>query len=266
MRLKRSYLFLAVCVLPLLVVLKNSPLNASLHGISLTLLKPFLVISDSLVMGVSKSRDGLVRFWNTFQDQSQFQIRIAELESKLVSFEEVKRENERLNKLLGFKQTLSSKSIAAHVIGWNLSPWRKTVVLDKGKAQGIKKDMVVVVAEGLVGRVAEVGPTTSQAILLIDPDSRVSAIVDQSRAQGVVVGNGSRQLTVNYLDLDSGAAIGETVMTSGVGGLFPKGIGIGKIQSIRRDPNGLHLQVDVQSFVKFSKLEEVLCLAYSRAD
>lgn len=139
------------------------------------------------------------------------------------------------------------------------------MILDKGSKDGLKKEMAVVVAEGVVGRILEVGPVTARVILLLDPEARVGTITEQSRAQGIVAGDGSPKLHMEYLTLDSGVVVEETVITSGVGGIFPKGLRIGTIESISRDPDGLHLAAYIRPFVSFSKLEEVICLESSQA-
>ncbi len=262
MRPRRSYTLLAIAVLPALALLQNSKISEPVHTASLTVLKPVMLLAHSGVQAASDVRDSFGRFWRTFNAQKQYETKMADLESKLVQYDEALRENDRLKKLLGFKQTLARKSTAAHVIAWDISPWRKTIILDKGTKEGVKKDMAVMVPEGLVGRVLEAGPSTARAILLIDPDARVNAAADESRAQGVVGGDGSAQLRMTYLGLDAGAAVGETVLTSGVGGLFPKGLKIGKITALVKDSSGLHLSATVEPFAPFTKLEEVLCLEY----
>ena len=262
MRSRRSYYFLAVFVLPLLVLLQNPQIKEPLRGISLAAFKPFLIFGQSTTDFFSTAREGISRFWKTFHVQAAYETHIAELESEVNQLREKAKENDRLLKLLEFRNALAGKKIAARLIGWDPSPWRKTMILDKGTQQGIRKDMTVVVPEGLVGRILEVGPSTSRVILLQDSDSRVSAMADESRAQGVAAGNGEEELTLDYLELESGVAVGETVSTSGLNGLFPKGIRIGKISSISKDDTGLHLQAKVHSFVRFSKLEEVLCLGF----
>ncbi len=144
-----------------------------------------------------------------------------------------------------------------------MTPWKRVIVLDKGSRHGIKKDMVLVAPEGLVGRVLEAEPFTARAILLPDPDSRVSALTSVSRSQGVIAGSGMEKLRMKYLALDTEIAVGEEVITSGIESLFPKGLLIGKIESIERDSDGLHLLAVVTPAVSFSKLEEVLCLVSS---
>jgi len=105
-----------------------------------------------------------------------------------------------------------------------------------------------------------VSPETSHVLLLVDPDARVSALADESRAHGMIEGNGSPHLEMTYLDLDSEVAVDEIAISSGVGGIFPKGIRIGKITALKRDSDGLHLRASVKSFVNFNKIEELLCI------
>ncbi|MDD5218750.1 MAG: rod shape-determining protein MreC [Candidatus Omnitrophica bacterium] len=266
MRFRFSYYLLIILVLPLLFVLQNPRINAPLHRASLTVLKPALMGGHVIASTISGTWNKAVQFWNSFQNEGIYEKQVQELKAQLLYYHEAMRENERLKSLLAFKDTVPSKTIAARIIGWDLSPWRKTAILDKGKLQGLKKDMIVMVPAGLVGRILEVNPTTSRLILLVDSDARVSAVAENSQAQGVVFGDGSTKLSMKYLDLDSGVAVGETVLTSGVGRLYPRGLGIGKIESIGKDSNGLHLDVAVEPFVQFSKLEEVLCLEYFQAE
>lgn len=264
MRSRRPYYFLAVFALPLLVFFQNPVIKEPLRAISFSLLKPFFLLTTATTDAFSTGKDNATRFWKTFQTQPDYEARITELESELGKVQEMAKENERLRKLLEFRDTLAGKKIAAQVIGWDPSPWRKTLILDKGTSQGIRKDMAVIVPEGLIGRILETGPSTSRVILLQDSDSRVSAIADKSRAQGVVAGSGREALTLEYLELESSVEVGETVLTSGLNGTFPKGIQIGKITSLSKDATGLHLQAKIHSSVRFSKLEEVICLGSSQ--
>ncbi|HXV28053.1 MAG TPA: rod shape-determining protein MreC [bacterium] len=266
MRIKRSTFFLVVFFPLLFFILQNPQISQPVHAASLTVLKPVLEAGHTIAWTLSRMGETAVDFWRTYRQENLYKLQAAELESRLIQFEEIKKENERLKDLIDFKKNLPAKTVAARVIGSDLSPWRKTLVLDKGTSQGIKKDMIVMVPGGLVGRISEAGPRTSRALLLIDPDSRVSAMTDSARAQGVAAGDGSLYLTMKYLDLDSTVSVGENVLTSGMGGMFPKGIGIGRIESLTKDESGLHLSGQIRPFVNFSKLEEVLCLAFSRAE
>ncbi len=261
---RRSYYFLAIAVLPLLLFLQRPQISEPVRSLSLTVLKPVFLAGETVTDIFRNTQGAFLRFWKAFGDQEKLETRIAFLESELLRFQEFAKENERLQKLLQFRSSESGRSVAARIIGWDPTPWKKTVILDKGTSQGIQKDMAVLVPEGLVGRVIEAGPTTARAILLTDPDSRVSAITETSRSQGILMGDGSPKIKMTYLELEGGAAVEERIITSGVGGVFPKGIRMGKIVALEKDADGLHLVAEVESFVRFSKLEEVLCLASSQ--
>jgi rod shape-determining protein MreC len=202
-------------------------------------------------------------FLNAVGKQNEYRARIQALEGQLSRFREIDRENRRLKKLLNFGLPLATRTIGARVIGEDVTPWKKVILLDKGSRHNLKKDMMVVVPEGLAGRILEVEPYTAHAILLPDSDSRVSALTATSRAQGIIAGIGTDRLQMKYLALDAEVAIGEDVITSGVGSIFQKGLQIGKIESVERDSDGLHLLALVKPSVPFSKLEEVLCLVSS---
>ncbi len=256
---------LIVASLSLFLILQSPRLRAPLHAVIFTALSPVLDTSRVVGLTISGTRSNLIRFWKTFRQEASLRLRVEELESKMTHYEEIQRENSRLIKLLDFKKTIPEKTIAAQVVGADLSPMRRTLLINKGTAHKLKKDMAVITAEGLVGRILEIGPFTARVILLTDPNARVSALTSESRAQGVISGAGTPKLLMRYLDLDGGVAIGETVITSGISGIFPKEIRIGVVESISRDPDGLHLVARVQPLVSFSKLEEVLCLESSQA-
>ena len=263
MRRWRSYYFLAVPVVALVLFFQYPRLNEAAHAIFYTLTRPVFVIGSGLRQGLYTIRYEAGNFFNAVGKQREYLGRIQELETQLVHYHEMERENQRLQRLLNFSQPLGVHTIGTRVIGEDVTPWKKVVVLDKGSRHNIKKDMVVVVPEGLAGRILEVEPYTARAILLPDPDCRVSALTAVSRAQGIIAGIGTEKLQMKYLSLDAEVAVGEDVTTSGIGSIFPKGLQIGKVESIERDSDGLHLLALVKPSVPFSKLEEVLCLASS---
>ncbi len=265
MNIKRKYYFLALFILPVLFILRAPGVTPKTNMVAQSLFKPFLSAGSSFSDSFSHFFDYFALFWKTFEEQQQNRTRITELESKLELYQEAVHENQRLKKLLDFKGTVQGNSVASRVIGWDLTPWRKMIILDKGRKQGIKQDMAVVVPEGLIGRVLEVGSSTCRVILLIDPEARVSGIASDSRGNGLIAGNGTGVLEFRFLDMDAGIAVEETVLTSGLTQLFPKGIRIGKIKSLSKDKDGLHLTAQIMPFASFSKLEEVLCIASSQS-
>ncbi len=263
---KRPFYLLIIAVLPLLFFLPQKKIHEPLHQVSLTIMKPFLIVGDSFASMIRGTNDQMHHLWNTFKNQSHLETEIKNMKGQLFSLEEAVRENERLKELLAFKENFPRKTLAVSVIGWDISPWRKTLILGKGELDGLKKNMTVVAPNGLVGRILEIAPSTARVLLLLDPDSRVSGMGAESRAHGIIAGNGSNLLTMKYLDIDAEVSVGEPVMSSGMGGIFAKGIEMGRIESISKDNDGLHLVAKIKPFVEFSKIEEVLCLDYSRGE
>ena len=264
MRQPKRYFFFAAFSVPLFFFLQNPQTSESIHTASLAFMKPLIESGNHLTQAAHDTQGSIALFWQTFR-QSQFaQDEIERLQAQMLKHEELEKENRRLKQLLAFRDTLSGKTTAARVIGWDPSLLRKMILLDKGTKDHVKKDLAIVVSEGLVGRILQSAPAASRGILLTDPEARVSAVTSESRSQGVVAGDGSRQLCMQYLDLDSGVQIGEDVLTSGVGELFPKGLRIGKIVAIAKSVDGLHLTAQIDPYVRFSKLEEVICLGSSR--
>jgi len=123
--------------------------------------------------------------------------------------------------------------------------------------------MILASDQGLVGRVASAGNHIARAILIIDGESRVSVTIQTTRDTGLLEGRGDDPLLIKWLPLDSKAKVGDAVITSGLGGSYPKGIPVGSIQSLSIDPDGLQMNAVIKPFTKFNKLEEVLCLKSS---
>lgn len=263
---KRSFYFLAFALAPLLFVFQAPARQEVLHQISLTCAKPFLVASHALSYTLQETASRLGRFWNLYRNHSELVKRLAELEQKQVEFEELAKENTRLRELLQFKKGIPAKTIASRVIGRDPAPWRRTILIDKGLVHGIKKRMAVVSAQGLVGRIVEVAPLSARAILVLDPESRVSALFQESRDLGIAEGDGSSWLRVSHIDRDSTVKVGDQVLSSGLGGVYPKGIPIGRVEMIGSEKGSLELFATVRPFVNFSKLEEILCIASSPHD
>ena len=263
---KRPFYFLALTLLPLFFFLQNPQRNETLHQISLTVSKPFFAVSEAVRETFLKTGEGLVNFFTLYRTHGELVERVQELEQQLVSYKELEKENERLRELLKFKKEIPGKTLAARVIARDAAPWRKTLVIDKGTTHGIKKMMAVVSAEGLVGRVIEAGPLSSRVILLPDPQSRVSVFFQGSRDEGIAEGDGSSWLRVTHINRESQAKVGEHVVSSGLGRVYPKGVQVGTVEMVGTEKNGLELFATVKPFVNFSKLEEVLCVALSPVD
>lgn len=192
------------------------------------------------------------------EENRQLKQKIKELNQRIIELEEAMQENKRLRGLLSFRKE-GYTNIPAQVIGESSDNWRKVVIINKGKRDGIRKDMAVVGKEGLIGRVVEVGLRSSKVMLIIDFNFKVAALVQRTRNQGIVQGN-ICSCEMRYIDKDSDVAKGDIVISSGRGGIYPKGLVIGKVDELNEDINRLYLKARILPAVNFHRLEEVLCL------
>lgn len=182
------------------------------------------------------------------------------LKNKLVELEELRQENDRLKKLLNFKREAAASLVVAKIVSRDPSNWSSSVIIDKGSNYGIQENMCVVTELGLVGKVAEVGDSTSKIILINDPNSGVAALVQRSREQGIVSGTITGQLRFHFLPLNSDVKVSDMVITSGLGGIYPKGLIVGKVTEIGEEADGLSKSCLVKPAVRLSGIEEVLII------
>ena len=168
--------------------------------------------------------------------------------------------NVRLRDLIDFQRNISERVVAAEVIGKDPSVWFKTVIIDKGEADGLARGLPVVIAQGIVGQVIEVSTHYSKVMLIVDSNSAVDALVQRTRARGVIKGESTDQCRLDYVLRKNDVRIGDTIVSSGLDGVYPKGLRIGLVsQVIEHDADIFH-EVIITPFVDFEKLEEVLVI------
>jgi rod shape-determining protein MreC len=182
------------------------------------------------------------------------------LNERIVAGNEALVANARMKALLDLKVTLPLPSLAVSVIGEDSSAWFKTLVVDRGSADGLLEGMPVVVAGGVVGRLVKVAPQSSRVLLLTDHASAIAALVQRSRARGVVRGAGEGRCSLEFTVRDEDVKVGDTVISSGIGGVFPKGLAIGEVTMVKKGEYGVFQTIEVRPTVNLGKLEEMLVL------
>jgi len=166
--------------------------------------------------------------------------------------------NVRLRNLLDFQKNITELVVAAEVIAKDPSTWFKTVIIDKGKSDGLTKGLPVVMPQGIAGQVIEVANHYSKVMLIIDRNSAVDALVQRTRARGVLKGESTDRLNLAYVLRKNDVRVGDVVLSSGLDGIYPKGLRIGLVSEIIDHEADIFHEVFITPFVDFEKLEEVL--------
>ncbi|VEN73584.1 Cell shape-determining protein MreC [Candidatus Desulfarcum epimagneticum] len=173
---------------------------------------------------------------------------------------EIEMTNSRLRGLLNFRNSLPSHVAAAEVIGRDPSRWFKTIVIDKGEADGVRKGLPVIVSGDIAGQVSEVSSRYSKVLLITDPNSAVDAMIQRNRARGVIKGEATGQCRLEYALRKNEIRKGDIVISSGIDGVFPKGLRIGYVSEVSKPDFGIFQKAVVVPYVDFERLEEALVL------
>lgn len=185
--------------------------------------------------------------------------RVAALEVQIQEERALARRGERLQLLMGIQSAMAQRTLAADVIAADATVWFRTVTINRGSNDGVRKDMALIAPAGVVGRVIDQPARhASRVQLIVDRNAGVGAVIERSRAGGVVVGDlDSRGLRFDYVPTLADVRVGDVVVTSGLDGIYPKGYVIGHVTAVQRGPTGYAL-IRVGPAVDFSALEELL--------
>jgi rod shape-determining protein MreC len=257
------FLGLFVFVVALLTTQARSPDRRQVGAIGSAVLTVLLPVQT----GMARVADAIQRMWGLYTEIGRLRVENARLRETLdgmarrnAALQEQAQATQRLERLLEFRGQMGSRSIAATVIGRDVARWFGTVQVDRGARDGVRRNAPVVTADGIVGRVIEVTPTTARVLLIADSRSAVGVLVQRVRDLGVVEGRSVRTLYLKYLSRTSDVQPGDLVVTSGQGGVFPKGLTVGRITRVVREEGELLLEAEVDAAAALDRLEEVLIL------
>ena len=207
---------------------------------------------------------GISSVWYGYADLRDVRAENVRLKSELgaarVSLQQERalaQRSEELNKLLDLKTRTTLQTTAADVLAGSAAPEFRTITIGKGSADGLRPDMAVLAPAGVVGRVIIPSAGAAKVQLLVDRNAAVGALVERSRSQGVALGLGGSLLKLDFVSDTSDVKTGDSIVTSGIDGIYPKGFLIGKVVRVDR-AGGAYRGIDVQPAVDFSRLEDVL--------
>jgi rod shape-determining protein MreC len=262
-RWKPLALFLCLILLALVFTTLKTRVTSStsfFESAVMSAVMPVQEAIDNLIHGMSNVWRGYIDLLHVRGENLRLRQSVNELQGKLHRYEEALLQQQRLRELLDLRSQVFPNPVVAEVVGIDPSQWAEAVTVNKGGLNTLRKDVAVVTHQGLVGRTVEVAPHYATVLLITDRRSAVDALVQRTRARGIVVGKSRRLCELRYVDFHEDIRVGDTIISSGLGEVYPKGLLIGTVVSVRQQSYGLFHEVDIKPAVDLTKLEEVLVL------
>jgi len=264
MHISKKYLVIVIVLIAGLVFLNFIPIfskKLSLSNIVFTIFSPiqrFFIKTGDRVSGFFEV---VLSIKDLGKENAELKKKNSELESEITKLEEMERENQILREGLNLSEKTQLSLELALVTGKDIQGIQEWLLINRGSKDGVEKDMAVISKEfALVGKIIEVIPDFSRVMLIINNKSIVAALIEGERSQGLVEKETKGKLFMDFIPRNEKLEIGERVITSGMDNIYPKGILIGKIDSIDLSQNQLFQKVTISPAVDFSKLEEVFII------
>jgi rod shape-determining protein MreC len=194
--------------------------------------------------------------WRAQQQNHELQLQLVAARSQIHQLSEQAAEAERLREMLEFKQRLPFQTVAAEVIAASPGEGSKAIYIDKGSSAGLTPDLAVITPAGVIGKVLAVFPYSAQVLLITDPSSGAGCLLQRTRAQGILKGGATNLCEVHYVVNEDPVEVGETVLTSGLDRIYPKGLPIGRV--IRAQIGDVYREIVVEPSATLDRLETVL--------
>jgi len=260
LRQRSGYLFLAVILGHILLISAQVNSRAGVPVLEAVTFGIFSEVQRGFTDGASTVR----RVWGNYiglrhlkTENDDLRRQLADAQIAIQRQQALADRARGLEKLLELKDQSTLKLTAAEIIGASATPDFQTLTIDKGTRDGLRPDMAIIAPPGVVGRIVMPTARAAKVQLLIDRNAAAGALIERSRAQGVVVGEGDDKLRMNFVSESSDIAVGDVVVTSGIDGIYPKGFVIGRVATVEKNGPS-YSRIIVKPAVNFSALEEVL--------
>ncbi|MEX0802839.1 MAG: rod shape-determining protein MreC [Candidatus Binatia bacterium] len=231
----------------------------------LWLMRPLQIVAHSTTSWIKDIQQSYFTVAGYRAENERLRKHIIQLEMERNGFLEADATNQRLQKLLDFRSRLPSGSITASIIGNSASNWFQSCLIDKGSADGVRKGMSVVTPLGVVGRVVDAAAHSAKVLLLTDPNSGIDVMVQRTRARGIVSGSLENGTVMKYVKRTEDIQVGDRLITSGLDGVFFKGLMVGTVNKVRKQTVGLFQVIEVMPAVSPAQTEVVLVVNAERS-
>lgn len=263
--LRLLIIYLSVSLL--LLIFRTGRIVKVGRALFLYLLAPNPRIVSKLLSETGRIGESISQLVSAREENKILQERITSLLQEREKLQEAISESKRLKRILNYQEETPYELVSARVVGWTPSLFSSALLVNKGINQGFEKDTPVVAwQEGVnpqdngmavVGRISESGPDMSKVLLITDSNSELAAMVQRSREKGVIAGTGERFLLLKYLSPTADLEIGDLIITSGMGRIFPAGLVIGSVEEVLRGVGGLEKRARVVPRLNINQLEDV---------
>jgi rod shape-determining protein MreC len=211
--------------------------------------------------------EGVRRIWGDYvallevrEQNDRLRVRVAELEEANLQYREALVASGHLQQIASMRDDFEIPMLPSEVVGLDVMPWFRSVLVDRGGAHGVRAGNPVITAEGVVGLVTATSRHAAKTMLLLDQQSAIDGIVQRSRARGIVRGRGTDQLEFEFVVRGGDVKVGDVVITSGLGGVYPKGLRIGEVVALADPAGGLLQTATLRPAVDFGRLEQVFVM------
>ncbi|MBI3354343.1 MAG: rod shape-determining protein MreC [Nitrospirae bacterium] len=258
---KRGLLLIAIILIAIILMSPDLQKRPRYYLIE----KPVVFVISLFQRGFTQTGAGIKGVWSSYinligvqKENALLKQEIGHLRAENTRYKEMTHSLERMQTLLEFKDNAPFRTISVRVIGRDTSNLFKTITIDSGEGNGIKKDMAVITPDAVVGRVIRTSRNSSLVLLMIDRNSAIASIIQRTRDEGIIEGRGGSIANLKYIQILSDIQSGDVVITSGIDGIYPKGMNIGRVVSAKKESDVIFQEVAVAPVVDFTRLEEVL--------
>lgn len=227
------------------------------HQLTLDFLGPMQSVVTRTISGVASIKDDYIALLNVRAENKRLLALVDKYLKELAEYREGYSTNLYLEELLDFKEKLDFQPLAARVVGKEPAYWYQTIVVDRGRKDDVLEGMIVLAPGGVVGQVIHTGENYSKVLLANAPSSAIDAMIQKSRARGILKGAGERGYVLHYVLKNEDVQVGDYIVTAGIGGVFPAGIALGRVSKVHVEPRGMFQEIEVQPNVDYQKLEFV---------
>ena len=231
-----------------------------LHKFGLEVVGPFQTAISKVSNYSGSIRQKYVDLFSVREENEQLRQELLQYRTANIEYREALATNVRLQKLLEMKESLPPPTLTAEIVGKDPSLWFRTLTINRGSSDGVQKGMPVVTVEGVVGQILTSSPNYSKVLLATDPNSAVDVITQKTRVHGIVKGLGRDAFGLNYVLKSAVVEKGDFVLTSGLGGVFPKGLMVGSVLEITNSRRGMFQKIEIEPAVDFSQLEHLIII------